>query len=219
VRFARWRVRRHPAGSRFGAIRRAVSCGAVALALTGAVAALAPAAQAASASGPTAPAAAPARIEGFARYVGQNNCDPVAKPGTTALAEMVLAYYGTGRDGGISRDCSIGERSEHKEGRAWDWMVNVADPVERATAEEFLAWLTAKGPDGKAAYNARRLGVMYLIWNQRIWLASRADRGWLPYDGSSPHTDHIHVSLSWSGAMKQTSWWTGVRANVNKRHP
>src|SRR5690606_34041163 len=28
--------------------------------------------------------------------------------------------------------------------------------------------------------------------------------------GSSPHTDHIHFSFSWDGAMQRTSWWTGT---------
>jgi hypothetical protein len=196
-----------------------VSLCAVALASTGTFGTLAPAAQAAEVSGPSAPAEAPARIEDFAPYVPQTSCDPVAKPGTAALAETVLAYYDTGRDGGITRDCSIGERSEHKEGRAWDWMLSVSNRSQKATAERFLAWLTAEGPDGEEAYNARRLGVMYLIWNQRIWSASHAASGWRPYRGPDPHTGHVHVSLSWAGAMEETSWWTAVRADVTTRRP
>jgi hypothetical protein len=207
-------LRRHPAAPRPVAVRWALSFCAVTLALNGTFGALAPAAQADVASGPSAPAEAPEKIEDFAPYVPQKVCDPVAKPGTTALAKMVLAYYDTGRNGGITRACSIGARSEHKDGRAWDWMVSVSKPSEKATAERFLAWLTAEGPDGEDAYNARRLGVMYLIWNHRIWTAGRADSGWRPYRGSNPHTSHVHVSLSWSGAMKQTSWWTAVRADV-----
>ena len=34
-----------------------------------------------------------------------------------------------------------GGRSEHKEGRAIDWMVDVRDPQQRANAEAFLGWL------------------------------------------------------------------------------
>jgi peptidoglycan hydrolase-like protein with peptidoglycan-binding domain len=37
-------------------------------------------------------------------------------------------------------------------------------------------------------------------------------RGWADYHGSSPHTDHIHFSFTWNGAMGKTSWWTGVAA-------
>ncbi len=51
---------------------------------------------------------------------------------------------------------------------------------------------------------------MYVIWNRHIWSASDAAAGWRPYSGVSPHTDHIHISLSWDGAMKRTSWWTGT---------
>jgi hypothetical protein len=210
-----WHVRRRPV-ARAGACRRAAICVVVALVSTGMSVLLAPAGQAAPLPGPAAPAAAPARIEDFAPYVGQSTCDPVAKPGTIALAETLLDHYGTGQDGGITRDCSIGGRSEHKEGRAWDWMLSVSRPEERAVAEQFLAWLTAAGPDGKDAYNARRLGVMYVIWNEHIWSAGYASSGWLPYSGSSPHTDHVHISLSWSGAMMQTSWWTGIAADVDQ---
>jgi peptidoglycan hydrolase-like protein with peptidoglycan-binding domain len=57
---------------------------------------------------------------------------------------------------------------------------------------------------------ARRLGIMYIIFNHRIWGAYLADQGWRPYGGSNPHTDHVHFSLSWAGALKQTTWWTQV---------
>lgn len=155
------------------------------------------------------PVPAPAAVEGFAPYVGQVSCDPTAKPGMTAFANLVFSHYGVGRNGGIARDCATGGTSEHKEGRAWDWMLNAADPGHAATADEFLGWLTAAGPDGTVGYNARRLGVMYVIWNAKSWSFYRADQGWLPYTGANPHTDHIHVSLSWNGALKRTSFWTG----------
>ena len=68
------------------------------------------------------------------------------------------------------------------------------------------------------AANARRLGVMYIIWNNRIWGAYRPADGWRPYRAApstpSPgsdtacHRNHVHLSLSWAGAMGRTSWWT-----------
>jgi uncharacterized protein YbcI len=51
---------------------------------------------------------------------------------------------------------------------------------------------------------------MYVIWNGYIWSNSSATSTARPYTGSNPHTDHVHISLSWFGAGKQTSWWTGV---------
>ena len=205
------RAKPQPASIR-GVLR---SC-TVTLATAGIVGGLSPAAQAAPDNGPAAPVAASAAIEPFATYQPQSTCDPSAKPGTLALANMLLEYYDAGRNGGISRDCSIGGRSEHKEGRAFDWTLNVNRPEERAVAEQFITWLLDEGPNGDAAYNARRLGVMYVIWNGRIWSADHAARGWLQYRGPNPHTDHIHISLSWSGAMKRTSFWTGVPADVGR---
>lgn len=143
-------------------------------------------------------------------YRGQVSCDPSAKPGATALRGIVMAYYGAGRDGGISRACNINARSEHQEGRAWDWMLDVNKPAEKAVADDFTLWLTGPDSTGEVAGNARRLGVMYVIWNRRIWSASNAAGGWQPYSGASPHTDHVHISLSWDGAFQRTSWWTGV---------
>ncbi len=167
----------------------------------------------AAVDGPPAPAPAPATVEELAPYVAQAVCDPAAKPGTRALADALLDHYGTGSVG-ISRECSVGGTSEHKEGRALDWMLDAGDPAEAAVARAFLDWLAAPGPAGESSYAARRLGVMYVIWDRQIWSPSRG--AWQPYDGPSPHTDHVHVSLSWAGALGLTSWWTGVAARVDQ---
>ena len=55
---------------------------------------------------------------------------------------------------------------------------------------------------------ARRLGVMDPIWTRQIFRMYRANEGWTPYTGSSPHTDHVHVSLTRRGGNKRTSFWT-----------
>jgi len=157
---------------------------------------------------------APAVIEAYSPYLPQRSCDPLVKPGTEALRAMLLATYG-GRDLGIVRDCAIGGLSEHKEGRAFDWGLNAAVPAEKAVADQFLAWLLAPGPAGEAGYNARRLGVMYVIWNGRIWGSYRASQGWRTYGGVEAHADHIHLSLSWNGATRRSSWWSGVAAPVD----
>ena len=162
-------------------------------------------------AGPAAPAAAPSPIDAYAPYRGQDTCDPTAKPGATYLLNLLVSHYG-GRKLSISRACDVGGTSEHKEGRAVDWGVNVANPAEKLAGDSFVTWLTAVGPDGKVGYNARRLGVMYVIWNGQIWNNSSSNAAWRPYTGSSPHTDHVHVSLSWHGAYLRSSWWTGVAA-------
>jgi hypothetical protein len=53
---------------------------------------------------------------------------------------------------------------------------------------------------------ARRLGVMYIIFNRKIWRSY--DPGWGSYSGTNPHTDHIHISLSYDGSTGRTSFWT-----------
>lgn len=160
--------------------------------------------------GPSSPAPAPDPVDAYARYEGQSTCDPTMKPGAQYLQDLVVAHWGVGRKITSTRACHIGGTSEHKEGRAIDWGLNAADPAERAAGDAFVRWLTAVGPDGKPGYIARRLGVMYVIWNTQIWNNTSSSATWKPYTGASPHTDHVHVSLSWNGAYQRTSWWSGV---------
>lgn len=86
-------------------------------------------------------------------------------------------------------------RSLHSEGRAADLAANAHDPQQRAVMERFVAWLIA---------HANELGVQYIIWNRRSWHCSK---GWRPYTGVSPHTDHAHVELRWSGAKHPSLMW------------
>ncbi len=139
-------------------------------------------------------------------YQPQVSCDPVEKPGATAIRALLKATYGKANSGGSARSCSVGGRSEHKEGRAYDWALNVNNASDKAKGDAFVGWASGKDSKGVSGGNAHRLGIQYLIWNKRIW---NAGSGWKAYNGASPHTDHVHVSLSWDGAFKRTSWWTG----------
>jgi hypothetical protein len=155
-------------------------------------------------------------IEVYSPYQAQTTCNPTPKPGTLALSKLVMAAYpGTGTSG-IARDCSIGGKSEHKEGRAWDWHVVYTNPKQRAQAADFAHWLFATDAYGNKFSQARRLGVMYVIWNHKIWSSYNATGGWRPYTGADPHTGHMHISLSWAGAQKKTSYWTGTVAPILK---
>ena len=82
-------------------------------------------------------------------------------------------------------------------------------PGDRAAAHQMFHWLFRADAKGRRFAMARRLGVMYVIYNRRIWGSYRAAEGWRPYVGANPHTDHAHVSFSWAGARKQTSYWDG----------
>ena len=88
----------------------------------------------------------PATAEALAPYVPQDSCDPVAKPGVIAFRALMLATYKRGTDGGIVRACDDGGTSEHKEGRAWDWMLDVHDAGDAAVASGVLQFLLAPGP-------------------------------------------------------------------------
>lgn len=145
------------------------------------------------------------KIDPYAEYDPQNQCAPKPKPGVVGFRKIIRGTFPTTGKGGISRKCSEGRTSEHKEGRAWDWTVSASSSADRGRADYVLGWLLKdrKNPD---AY-ARRLGIMYIIWDGRIWSAERHSEGWRNYTGPNPHTDHVHFSFSWDGAKKETTWW------------
>jgi hypothetical protein len=178
-----------------------------AVALLGALSLTAVAAASSAFAAPTAPSF-PSGIDPYTAYEGQTTCDPTEKPGARALREMVTrAYPGTGSTGGITRSCDGGGVSEHKEGRAWDWMLDASDPSDRAAADDLFAWLLATDVHGNKHALLRRLGIMYIIWNGQVLKAYQADKGWQPYTGANPHTDHVHFTLGWDGARQLTSYW------------
>jgi hypothetical protein len=157
-------------------------------------------------------------VEPYAGYEPQSMCSPVAKPGTKALGRWVVAGYG-GRAGAISRACKGSSTSEHKEGRAFDWALSARSAVDRGRAARFLQQITAAGTTGETAELARRMGVMYVIWNDRIYAAYDQFRA-RPYRSSSckklrkcsrtlRHRDHMHISLTRAGGMGRTSWYVG----------
>ena len=160
---------------------------------------------------PVAPApphtSLPAALDAITPYEAQVSCDPRDKPGVTAFAALMKNNYKTGQTG-ISRNCQA-DTSEHYDGRALDWMLNVTDPKQKAVADSVVAWLSASN-----GAMARRFGISYIIWNHTMWREYAPERGWTAYTGSSPHTDHVHFSFSWDGAMARTSWWTGHATTV-----
>ena len=147
-------------------------------------------------------------VEPYAVYDPQTTCTPAARPGTVIVRDTLLGVHTGTRNLGIVRACHVGGRSEHKEGRAFDWGAYVTRPVERAAVERFVTQLLATDADGNGHALARRMGVMYLVWNGQIWSAYRASEGWRPYRGPNPHTDHIHISFSRAGADARTSFFT-----------
>ncbi len=159
-----------------------------------------------SPKGPTPPVTLPSGVDPASPYLPQASCSPIDMPGVVKLRALVLKTYGEGGAGAIHHGCTEGV-SEHSEGRAWDWMVDVGDKSERAAAANFIGWATAN-----SGRNARRLGIMYIIYNKKIWAVYRAADGWRT---SSDHTDHVHISFSWNGARGNTSFWTGKVGTID----
>ena len=123
---------------------------------------------------PVAPETPPALVEGFSPYLPQVSCDPVAKPGTLALRSMLLAHLRRPRPGHHPRlrhRCDqraqggpgLGLGAERRGAGREGGRRPVPDLAAGARAA--TAW---------PRYNARRLGVMYVIWNGRIWSSYRA---------------------------------------------
>jgi peptidoglycan hydrolase-like protein with peptidoglycan-binding domain len=169
---------------------------------------------------PGVPSGLPTGIEDLATYVGQASCDPAAKPGVLKLSKLLISTY-PGTSAWSPRGCGLdgpGARSEHYEGRALDWSVSVRDAAGARQASALLGWLLAADATGHRYANVRRLGIMYIIWNNRMWRAYDPASGWRPYRDCAVrpdpghdticHRNHIHFSLSWAGAMGRTSFWS-----------
>lgn len=173
---------------------------------------------------PGAPIALPPELDAPSEYEGQSQCDPSPKPGTQKLVDYIKATYGPQESVWIPRGCDVGGQSEHKEGRALDWMVDVRTAQDRADAESFLNWLLGPDQFGAEYGNAVRLGVMYIGWNDRIWRGYDINRGWTELKGCFAkseksadnycHRNHIHISLTWDGASGRTSFWDGTPLNA-----
>ncbi|MGR6920662.1 coiled-coil domain-containing protein [[Actinomadura] parvosata] len=93
---------------------------------------------------------------------------------------------------GIGCYRAIQDGGEHPLGRACDFMLSrggsFPSPAEQRRGDEIAAW---------AIKNARRLGIMYVIYRQRIWHVrtgswrTMSDRG----GTTANHYDHPHISV------------------------
>ncbi|WP_181313132.1 hypothetical protein [Nocardioides campestrisoli] len=154
-------------------------------------------------------------VEAYAGYQPQTRCRRKPKPGVLMLAQALVARGGSA--GPIARSCAGSSVSEHKEARAFDWMLDARRPADKAVADAFLAELFAPDALGNPHALARRMGVMYVIWDDTMYAAYRGfePRPYLSSScrrkrGCSPtlrHRDHVHVSLTRQGARGKTSWY------------
>jgi hypothetical protein len=124
-----------------------------------------------SSSAAAASSAYPACASGSAVEAGLVANTILVHRAVCATFPEITAYGGTRGDG-----------SEHASGKALDIMTS------GARGAEIAAWLQA---------NYSKLGIVEIIYQQKIWTTQRASEGWraMPDRGSATanHYDHIHV--------------------------
>jgi len=87
-----------------------------------------------------------------------------------------------------------GNDGEHPLGRACDFMLSsggvMPDAASIQKGYDIAAWAQA---------NAARLGIMYIIYRQRIWDVRMGSSGWVPMEDrgsiTANHYDHVHISV------------------------
>jgi hypothetical protein len=87
-----------------------------------------------------------------------------------------------------------GNDGEHPLGRACDFMLSTGGVMPAAASVQkgydIAAWAQA---------NASRLGIMYIIYRQRIWDVRMPSSGWVPMENrgsiTANHYDHVHISV------------------------
>jgi hypothetical protein len=87
-----------------------------------------------------------------------------------------------------------GSDGEHPLGRACDFMLSSGGVLPSASNVQLgyaiAAWAQA---------NASRLGIMYIIYRQKIWDIRMASSAWVPMEDrgsiTANHFDHVHISV------------------------
>lgn len=156
-------------------------------------------------------------VEDYAGYQPQTTCASTVQPGTEYLLDWLVRKYPNTRRSSLLRSCEGGGTSEHKDGRALDWGVDATRKLERVQARRFLNKIFATNAAGEKHAMARRMGIMYIIWNDRMYASYRRfekqdylSSGCTTLRTCSKtlrHRDHVHVSLSRDGAAARTSFY------------
>lgn len=176
---------------------------------------------------PPTPTGLPSSIEALATDVADTSCDPRTKVATGKLAALLKATYPDTTYATVYACGTDSNRSEHYDGRAIDWMVSARTATGLATANAFLGWLLRTDSAGHTFAMMRRLGIQYVIFNNRIW--GTWDQQWDPYQDCATrtsttydsycHRNHVHISLGWNGALGRTSYWSKTVATTTDYGP
>lgn len=159
-------------------------------------------------------------VEAYAGYEPQRRCRQTPQPGILLLAAAITARGGG--YGAITRACTGTSTSEHKESRAFDWVLDARNPTDQALATALLDEVFAPDDLGTPHALARRMGIMYVIWNDRMYASydgfvekrylSSGCRTRRTCSATLRHRDHMHISLTRQGAKGLTSWYAAQPA-------
>ena len=110
-----------------------------------------------------------------------------------ALAEATQRWPNRNRaSDGICGDARHQARkSDHNQGNAFDV---THDPVHGVDCNDL------------AALVIHDFRISYVIWDRRIYNPA-VDRSWRTYNGTNPHTKHMHVSIKSSMRDRTEPWW------------
>lgn len=117
-----------------------------------------------------------------------------AQPAPKAVWKLVNTNFPKTRFLGIHVKRNVAgtkKPSSHSEGRALDIGLLVKWPWEKEIGDSLFNLFIE---------NATELGLHHVIWNRQIWSTTRG--GPRRYTGSSPHTDHIHITFTKPGSQK-----------------
>jgi hypothetical protein len=153
------------------------------------------------------------------RYEHARGCRRSMSKGALALSKW-LARNTRGEYWGGVRCERLGRSSfsMHAEGRAVDWHLDARVPADRREGRRLLGLLFGVDSQGNENALARRMGIIEAIWDCRyhgFWMTGGESKRYSPCSGrkgrsvdpTTAHRDHIHLSLSWSGARMRTSYW------------
>ena len=132
----------------------------------------------------------------WAPWEGAVRCTSGPEPGARALLAWLSESFPQGRSLGIfnCRDVAgTATKSLHSEGRAVDYAMPMVGGRGSPEGHEIVRRLGAHGA---------ALGLQAVIYDRTIWSA-RSPSG-RPYNGASPHFDHVHAELTRKAARAVT---------------
>lgn len=119
------------------------------------------------------------------------------EPHVQRAAETICNHLGVCNIGGKATRGHI-SNSDHYKGLALDAMTS-----NRQKGDRIAQWAIGHSQ------------VTYVIWQRRIY-DRRNNKGWTKYSGSSPHTDHVHISFR-PATAKEKEVEAGARLHARQR--